>query len=131
MLHADRTSCNRRLVTAAFAGSGVNQSLFLTSSRASGGFHNFSAQATVLRRMATERLFTPHWGNCERNVTAGAPEAYLNSAERPARAKGGGGGGGARRTRRGRGGSGGGKRGGGKRGGGGRGGQQQKQRLIG
>ena len=59
--------------------SGVDQEKFLTDSRTSGGFHNFSAQANVLRTMASEGLFTPHWGNCERNL-GGAPAAYHSSA---------------------------------------------------
>ena len=59
--------------------SGVNQSNFLNNKESSGGFHNFSAQATVLQRMAAERLFNPHWGNCERNL-GGAPDGFRNTA---------------------------------------------------
>ena len=61
--------------------SGLNQSTFLTDSRTSGGFHNFSAQANVLLNMARSGVFTPHWGNCVRNL-GGAPSEYANTAER-------------------------------------------------
>lgn len=96
--------------------SGVNQSLFLTSTKASGGFHNFSAQASVLLRMGREGHFTPHWGTCVRNLGR-APDGYLNTN-----------GAGADVSRRGRGGRGRG-RGGRGRGGGGRG--KRKEALIG
>lgn len=59
--------------------SGVTQAKFLTDSQASGGFHNFSAQASVLTTMAKAKVFTAHWGKCERNF-GGAPDSYLNSA---------------------------------------------------
>ena len=99
----------------ATAGSaGVNQSQFLESASASGGFHNFSAQASVLLRMVAERQLTAHWGRCDRNF-GNAPANYVNAADaRAARRPAGG-----RRGRRGRGGGGGG--GGGSGGGGGRG----------
>ena len=68
--------------------SGVKQSLFLTKASASGGFHNFSAQASVLQRMAREGLFTPHWGKCERNLGGPFPPEYANTPERAARGRG-------------------------------------------
>jgi len=56
---------------------GLNQSQFLRDARTSGGFHNFSAQADVLLRMADERKLIPHWGRCDRNL-GDPPESYLN-----------------------------------------------------
>ena len=63
---------------------GVNQSTFLTSPRASGGFHNFSAQAMVLRQMAAEGAFEPHWGNCARSL-GNPPPGYANQPGRAGR----------------------------------------------
>ena len=59
----------------------AKQSKFLTDARASGGFHNFSAQAAVLLRMERAGLIRPHWGRCESNL-GDAPQEYLN--DRPA-----------------------------------------------
>ena len=55
----------------------TNQSNFYTNVKASGGFHNFSAQARALHRLAREGAIVPHWGRCERNL-GDAPERYLN-----------------------------------------------------
>ena len=46
----------------------ATQATFLTSAAASGGFHNFSAQANALRRMAVAGQIIPHWGRCDRNL---------------------------------------------------------------
>ena len=105
---------------------GVNQSTFLHSAAASGGFHNFSAQATVLRQMAADGEIIPHWGRCARNLGE-PPEGYANKPgrpRRPRRGRGGGGRGG------GRGGGGGGGRGGGGRGGGKGGGKARRRQLM-
>ena len=94
--------------------SGTNQSEFLTNPRTSGGFHNFSAQASVLLRMVSEGKIVPHWGRCDRNL-GDAPSEYL-SVHRPYRRgkRGGGRGRFVRGAGRGRGsGKGGGGRGGG------------------
>ena len=70
------------------AGSGgVNQSTFLTSVGASGGFHNFSAQAQVLLRMANQGAFEPYWGRCDRNL-GDPPNGYFNSPDAPRAVKG-------------------------------------------
>ena len=89
----------------------TNQSNFYTNVKASGGFHNFSAQARALHRLAREGAIVPHWGRCERNL-GDAPERYLNhgtpAAAYPRRrgkrggGKRGGRGGGGRRMGRGR-----------------------------
>lgn len=57
---------------------GLNQSDFLHNPRVSGGFHNFSAQADALQRMAREGKLVPHWGRCDRNL-GDPPAEYLAS----------------------------------------------------
>jgi hypothetical protein len=87
-------SCYHYYDCGATAGSsGVNQSEFLHNSRASGGFHNFSAQAKVLLRMAADNKFVAHWGNCVRSL-GDPPKGYLNTPGRapPRRRRGGRGG---------------------------------------
>ena len=55
------------------ADSRYNQSSFLHDARRSGGYHNFSAQARALLRMADAGEIVPHWGSCAR--TLGDPPA--------------------------------------------------------
>jgi len=62
--------------------SGANQSRFLSDPRTSGGFHNFSAQAAVLQRMAQEGSIVPHWGRCDRNF-GDPPADSLRTREEP------------------------------------------------
>ncbi|KAL1528998.1 hypothetical protein AB1Y20_010319 [Prymnesium parvum] len=64
-------------------GAETNQSYFFTDPRATGGYHNFSAQAKVLHRLAKEGVITVHWGSCHHSL-GDAPEAYVN---RPRRAR--------------------------------------------
>ena len=59
------------------SGGGGHQSNFLTNVKASGGFHNFSAQARALHRMARNGIFTPHWGRCEANL-GDPPSGFIN-----------------------------------------------------
>ena len=59
------------------SGGGGNQSNFLNNVKASGGFHNFSAQARALHQMARNGIFTPHWGRCEANL-GDPPSGFIN-----------------------------------------------------
>jgi hypothetical protein len=58
---------------AAFA----DQQKFLDDAGATGGFHNFSAQALALLRMVSRNQVVAHWGTCAPN-DGGAPEAFRN-----------------------------------------------------
>ena len=87
---------------------GVNQSVFFTDPKSSGGYHNFSAQAQVLHELAAKRVVVPHWGTCAPS-NGDPPAEYLNRpssrghgahARRARRASGGGGGGGGGGKRR-------------------------------
>ncbi len=60
-----------------------NQSSFLNDAKRSGGYHNFSAQARALLRMADAGDIVPHWGSCAR--TLGDPPAEFVNAMRPPR----------------------------------------------
>jgi hypothetical protein len=65
----------------------AQRNMFGNDPRATGGYHNFSAQARVLRRLASSGAIHAHWGSCE--PTLGDPPATsLNHkvAARPARA---------------------------------------------
>ena len=64
------------------AGSGgVSQAAMFADSpkavRATGGYHNFSAQASVLRQLASSGVLDADWGTCEPS-TGNPPEAFLN-----------------------------------------------------
>ena len=59
---------------------GYNQTFFFTNPKSSGGYHNFSAQAKVLKRLAAERVIVPHWGTCEQNH-GDAPAEFVNRAQ--------------------------------------------------
>lgn len=63
----------------------ADQQKFLDDKGATGGFHNFSAQALALMQMIREGAVIPHWGTCEPN-TGGAPAIYLNTGARNYRA---------------------------------------------
>ena len=69
-------------------GKGVAQSkMFAADSLASKGYHNFSAQATVLQQLASSGAIHPHWGTCEPSL--GEPPAeFLNLKRRNARGAG-------------------------------------------
>ena len=43
----------------------VKQSHFLNDAAASGNYHNFSAQALVLRQMVANEEVVAHWGSCD------------------------------------------------------------------
>jgi len=77
----------------------VDQQKFLDDEGATGGYHNFSAQALALVRMAERRQIVAHWGTCAPNG-GGAPPEFRN----PPGGKGAGGRGGGRGDGRGRGG---------------------------
>ena len=52
------------------------------SPRATGGYHNFSAQARVLQRLASSGVIHAHWGSCE--PTMGEPPAdFVNRPRAP------------------------------------------------
>ena len=57
---------------------GVEQSqMFGDDPKATGGYHNFSEQARVLRRLAARGTIVAHWGTCSRGE-AGAPAELVN-----------------------------------------------------
>ena len=59
---------------------GTRQSTFFGSDpRATGGYHNFSAQAGVLQRLVASGVVRAHWGTCEYS-TGDAPPAFVNHA---------------------------------------------------
>ena len=57
---------------------GVAQAaMFGNDPLATGGYHNFSAQAMVLRRLASRGIVHAHWGTCERTL-GNSPEGFVN-----------------------------------------------------
>ena len=57
---------------------GVAQAaMFGSNPMATGGYHNFSAQARVLRRLASSGAIRAHWGTCDRTL-GDAPAEYVN-----------------------------------------------------
>ncbi|KAL1500354.1 hypothetical protein AB1Y20_013017 [Prymnesium parvum] len=76
------------------------QSKFFGSAKSSAGYHNFSAQANALLKMARAGEIIPHWGSCSRSF-GDPPDGFANTGLRKAA------GGGSTRRLRGRGKSGG------------------------
>lgn len=66
----------------------ASQSLFLNDPLASGGYHNFSAQANVLLDMVRDEELVAHWGTCERNL-GGAPPGFESNVPLPRERRGG------------------------------------------
>ena len=65
---------------------GVAQSvMFGDDPRATGGYHNFSAQASVLRRLARSGAIHAHWGTCE-PTTGDPPSTELLNVKHATRA---------------------------------------------
>uniref|UniRef100_A0A7S0JCX0 Uncharacterized protein n=1 Tax=Calcidiscus leptoporus TaxID=127549 RepID=A0A7S0JCX0_9EUKA len=56
----------------------TSQAHFFSNSKASGGFHNFSAQAQVLLRLTAEGKIWPYWGQCSRSF-GNAPAEYVRN----------------------------------------------------
>ena len=62
---------------------GVDQAkMFGNDPRVTGGYHNFSAQAVVLRRLAASGAVRAHWGSCTPGQ-ANPPPEYVNHKKRP------------------------------------------------
>lgn len=65
---------------------GVEQAtMFGSDPKATGGYHNFSAQAAVLRRLAGSGAVVAHWGSCAPDHRA--PAETVNH-KRPRRSRG-------------------------------------------
>merc|ERR1712094_8448 len=56
---------------------GVSQSAMFGDNPRATGYHNFSAQARVLRKLASSGVIHAHWGSCERTFGE-PPAAFLN-----------------------------------------------------